>query len=143
MTTPAIIHIVDWKNAASRARKVRDAVFIVEQKVPVDLEWDDWDARSEHALALDENGEPIGTGRLLPDGHLGRMAVLASWRGAGVGRSLALALLQRARDRGMKRVVLHAQKHAADFYLKLGFAAFGEPFEEAGIAHIAMAMDIS
>ena len=137
-----IVSVFDWTQAQARARKIRDAVFIVEQKVPVELEWDDWDSRSDHALALDGNGNPIGTARLLPDGHLGRMAVLDPWRGKGVGRALVEALLQRARERGLRRIVLHAQTHASGFYRKLGFAEFGAPFEEAGIPHIAMAIEL-
>jgi len=135
-----IIQVLHWSQAEARARRVRDAVFIVEQKVPVELEWDEWDARCDHALALDSGLIPVGTARLLPDGHLGRMAVLAEWRGRGVGRALAQALLDRARQRGMRRIVLHAQTSAAAFYRKLGFAEFGAEFEEAGIAHIAMSL---
>ena len=143
MTEKPIIQVLDWNQAKARARRVRDAVFIVEQKVPVALEWDAWDARCDHALALDAQSSPVGTARLLPDGHLGRMAVLAEWRGQGVGRALALALLAKARERGMRRIVLHAQTYAAGFYRKLGFEEFGAEFEEAGIAHIAMSLVLS
>ena len=136
------ILVFDWDQARDRARAVREAVFVIEQNVPLELEWDEWDARCEHALALNEKGVPVGTARLLPDGHLGRMAVLASCRGAGIGRALALALMQRARERGMSRIVLHAQIHAAGFYRKLGFSEFGEPFDEAGIPHIAMSQEL-
>jgi len=138
-----IIQVLDWNQAEARARTVRDAVFVVEQKVPVELEWDEWDARCDHALALDAQSNPVGTARLLPDGHLGRMAVVAEWRGRGVGRALAQALLQKARERGMLRIVLHAQTHATGFYRKLGFEVFGAEFEEAGIAHIAMSLALS
>jgi len=141
MKIPEII-VLDWDQARDRARAVRESVFVIEQKVPLELEWDEWDARSEHALALDEKGIPVGTARLLPDGHLGRMAVLESFRGAGIGRAMALALLQRARQRGMPRIVLHAQIHASGFYRKLGFSEFGEPFDEAGIPHIAMSQEL-
>lgn len=142
MTQPAIIQVVDWSHAEARAREVRNLVFIIEQGVPVELEWDDWDCCSDHVLAMNESGDPIGTARLLPDGHLGRMAVHKAWRGRGLGRAMAQALLQRARERGMQRVVLHAQTHASGFYRKLGFTEFGAPFEEAGIPHIAMAIEL-
>ncbi|MFM9968809.1 MAG: GNAT family N-acetyltransferase [Burkholderiales bacterium] len=142
MTNDYTIEIFDWNRARADARVVRYAVFVVEQQVPVDLEWDEWDARSDHVLAKDAQGNPIGTARLLPNGHLGRMAVMAAWRGKGVGGALARALLRRADDLAMARVVLHAQTHAAGFYRKLGFAEFGDRFEEAGIAHIAMAIDL-
>ena len=143
MTKAPQILVLDWAQAKERARAVREAVFVIEQNVPIELEWDEWDGRCEHALALDEKGTPVGTARLLPDGHLGRMAVLASCRGAGIGRALAQALLQRAVERGMPRIVLHAQIHAAGFYRKLGFSEFGEPFDEAGIPHIAMCCDLT
>lgn len=138
MPETPIIQVLDWNQAEPHARQVRDAVFIVEQNVPAALEWDDWDARCDHALALDAQSNPVGTARLLPDGHLGRMAVLKDWRGAGVGRALAQALLDKARERGMRRIVLHAQMYAAGFYRRLGFEEFGVEFEEVGIAHIAM-----
>ena len=142
MTSQPIVQIVDWSQAESSARKIRDAVFIVEQMVPIELEWDHWDSCSDHALALDDEGHPIGTARLLPDGHLGRMAVLDSWRGRGVGRALAQALMRQAKARGMQRIVLHSQVHASGFYRKLGFAEFGAPFDEAGIPHIAMTIEL-
>ena len=135
-----IVQLLDWQQAQANARRVRDAVFIVEQKVPLELEWDEWDALSDHVVALDAQSNPVGTARLLPDGHLGRMAVLAPYRGKGVGRAMAQALLIKAHQRGMRRVVLHAQTHAAGFYRKLGFEAFGTEFLEAGIAHIAMSL---
>lgn len=135
-----IVLLLDWQQAQANARRVRDAVFIVEQKVPHELEWDEWDALSDHAVALDAQSNPVGTARLLPDGHLGRMAVLAPYRGKGVGRAMAQALLIKAQERGMRRIVLHAQTHAAGFYRKLGFEAFGGEFQEAGIAHVAMAL---
>jgi len=123
--------------------RVRDAVFVVEQGVPPELERDEWDQRSDHALARDREGRVVGTGRLLPDGHIGRMAVLPEWRGEGIGSRILDSLVARARERGMKRVVLNAQTHAVPFYARHGFAAFGDQFVEAGIAHVAMAREIS
>ena len=128
----------DWQADRTRLRAVREAVFVVEQHVPLALEWDEFDAESLHVVAETDNGEPIGTGRLLPDGHVGRMAVLVHWRGSGVGSALLRELLNAAREAGMQEVVLHAQVHAVEFYRRHGFAPQGEPFMEAGIVHQAM-----
>jgi predicted GNAT family N-acyltransferase len=128
----------DWTALAADARRVREQVFVSEQKVPVALEWDDHDAVSRHVVAYDGSGIAIGTGRLLPDGHVGRMAVLPPWRGKGVGRALLERLLELARADGQHQLVLHAQVQAAGFYRQLGFVASSEPFDEAGIVHMAM-----
>ena len=133
------VRLVDWAGAADALSAVRTAVFIVEQRIPADLEWDADDARSIHALALDADGTPIGCGRLLPDGHVGRMAVLASWRGRGVGAALLTRLVAAEQARGDARVVLNAQVQAMPFYARFGFAPVGAPFVEAGIPHQAMA----
>jgi predicted GNAT family N-acyltransferase len=83
-------------------------------------------------------GEAIGTGRLMPDGRIGRMAVLAPWRGKGVGAAILEALMAEARRRGFREAHLHAQSHARDFYARHGFAVEGEEYLEAGIAHVGM-----
>lgn len=116
---------------------LRREVFIVEQRVPEEMEWDADDATSVHALAL-LDGHPVGCGRLLSDGHIGRMAVRARHRSRGVGRALLQALLAEARRRGMREVVLHAQTHALRFYEAQGFVAEGPEFDEAGIPHRRM-----
>jgi predicted GNAT family N-acyltransferase len=128
----------DWAAMQADARPIRMAVFVQEQKVPAELEMDDRDAACLHAVAYDSAGQPVGTGRLLPDGHIGRMAVLAAARGAGIGGALLKGLMDKARERGDGRVVLSAQTHAAEFYLAHGFAMSGEVFYEAGIPHIEM-----
>ena len=133
------VRLVDWADAPEALSAVRSTVFIVEQRIPADLEWDADDARSIHALAEDADGTPIGCGRLLPDGHVGRMAVLASWRGRGVGAALLTRLVAAAQARGDARVVLNAQVQAMPFYARFGFAPVGAPFVEAGIPHQAMA----
>jgi predicted GNAT family N-acyltransferase len=117
---------------------IRWTVFVEEQNVPPDIEADDWDARSLHALARDRDGRPLGTARLLPDGHIGRVAVLREARGTGVGVALMEAMMRAAQDRGQPEVVLSAQVHATGFYQRLGFVEEGAPFDEAGIAHIQM-----
>src|SRR5438309_12115500 len=113
MAAPFTIRILAWPEALPLARPVREAVFIEEQGVPRELEWDEWDERSDHAVARDTRGQAIGTARLLPDGRIGRMAVLRGWRGRGVGAALMEAMLGRARERSMPLARLHAQTQAA------------------------------
>jgi predicted GNAT family N-acyltransferase len=137
------VRIMAWRDALPLARPVRERVFIDEQKVPRELEWDEWDDPSEHAVACDAAGNPIGTARLLPDGRIGRMAVLKDWRGKGVGGALLMAMLDRARGRSMVRAVLHAQTQAAGFYRRFGFSGRGEEFLEAGIPHVEMTLELS
>ena len=118
--------------------RVRQQVFVVEQNVPADLERDALDAVCVQVLARDADGAPIGTGRLLPDGRIGRMAVLPGWRSRGVGEALLQALVEAAREAGLPQVSLHAQLPACDFYARQGFVPEGSRFEEAGITHLQM-----
>ncbi len=127
-----------WDTDRGALQTVRHAVFVEEQGVPPDLEWDGLDEGCTHLLAEDAAGQPIGCARLLPDGHVGRMAVLMPWRGRGAGRALLQAALERARAAGVRVVRLNAQVHAIDFYRREGFEAFGEVFDDAGIPHRAM-----
>jgi predicted GNAT family N-acyltransferase len=132
------VELGDWAALRDRAGPIRFAVFVEEQKVPAAIELDEFDPVSLHALAFDAAGEAVGTGRLLPDGHIGRMAVLTRVRGSGVGAALLRALMQAARARGDREVVLSAQTHAIPFYERFGFVAEGEVFEDAGIPHRQM-----
>ena len=132
------IELMSWDRARADARPIRLAVFVEEQRVPVEIEWDDQDDRSLHALAYSEEGRAIATGRLLPDGHIGRMAVLQAWRGQGVGGAILERLIEVARERGDREIELFAQTHAIPFYRRYGFVENGEIFEEAGIPHQAM-----
>lgn len=118
--------------------RVRQQVFVVEQSVPADLERDELDAVCVQVLARDADGAPIGTGRLLPDGRIGRMAVLPGWRSRGVGEALLQALVQAAMNAGLPQVSLHAQLPACDFYARQGFVPEGGRFEEAAITHLQM-----
>jgi len=133
------IRLGDWDALKDLAYPVRKAVFVIEQSVPEELEWDDMDRHSIHAVALSADGSAIGTGRLLPDGRIGRMAVLSGARGRKVGALLLTSLMQCARQRGDRRLVLSAQEQAAGFYERYGFERTGEEFVEAGIRHIEMA----
>lgn len=130
--------VEDYSAALDDLRAVREAVFVREQQVPLDLEWDKLDPFSQHVIARDAAGVAIGTGRLTPERKIGRMAVLPEWRNAGVGAALLQALLRLARGHGWHDVSLHAQVGALDFYLRHGFVACGPRFSEAGIEHQAM-----
>lgn len=132
------LELGDWSQLQQQAKAIRFEVFVDEQKVPPEIELDDMDSVCLHALAWDAQGKAVGTGRLLPDGHIGRMAVRRSARGSGVGGALLTALMEQARQRGDTRVVLNAQTQAAAFYQRHGFEVVGPEFEEAGIAHVEM-----
>ena len=136
------IELLDWEAAQEQAQRIRFAVFVEEQRVPPDLEMDENDAQSLHALAY-ADGVAIGTGRLLPDGHIGRMAVLQEWRGQGAGRAMLRRLIEAARRRGHREVALSAQVHAVEFYRAEGFEPDGAVYEEAGIPHQAMRMRLA
>ena len=136
-----------WLALKPAARAVRHAVFVVEQGIPVELEWDEWDATSLHAVVFDANHAPAGTGRLLPaafepdapaTGHIGRMAVLAEVRRAQVGSAILLALMRAAATKGFRDIVLHAQSYVAPFYARHGYRIEGDEFREAGIPHRTM-----
>jgi predicted GNAT family N-acyltransferase len=131
------IELLDWHGARVLATPIRIAVFVEEQGVPAEIEMDDMDGECVHAIALEE-GRAVGTARLLPDGHIGRMAVLKEWRSRGIGSLLLHSLVQKARERGDRQVVLSAQVHAVPFYRAHGFRAEGPVYEEAGIPHQGM-----
>ncbi|MDC8756972.1 GNAT family N-acetyltransferase [Janthinobacterium fluminis] len=137
-TKQTTIRLGDWDAMRADASRIRFEVFVDEQNVPADIELDDMDALSLHAVAYDGAGVALGTGRLLPDGHIGRMAVRKIARGLGLGGALLQTLMNKARERGDTRVVLNAQTVAAPFYQAHGFTASGTEFQEAGIAHIEM-----
>lgn len=160
MSAPAFrIVEAEYDRDLPQLRRVRETVFVHEQQVPIELEWDEFDPVCAHVLALDGTGAPIGTGRLVPDAtsgdggtassnpwrhcRIGRMAVLAPWRGYGVGAALLLHLLDAARARGCRAIELHAQVSAIAFYERHGFATYGEVFEEARIEHRHMRLDLS
>lgn len=135
---PYTIREANWARDRSRLRPVREAVFIQEQHVPPELEWDESDADALHVVAEDRSGRPVGTGRLTPDGHIGRLAVLETWRGRGVGAAMLEALMDAARRRGLPEVVLNAQVSAIGFYRRHGYTEAGEEFMDAGIPHRLM-----
>lgn len=139
---PISVAILSWEAARTEAYFVRHAVFVIEQHVPAEAELDDHDPLSEHALARNALGQVVGTGRLLPDGHIGRMAVLNEWRGRGVGAAILNALIERARARSFESVHLSAQVQAQGFYRRFGFAPHGPEYLDVGIAHINMSLSL-
>jgi predicted GNAT family N-acyltransferase len=138
MTATFEVRTARWPEDERALQALRREVFVQEQDVPEEIEWDGRDAECLHAIAQTPSGEVIGCGRLLPDGHIGRMAVKRAWRGRGVGGALLEHLVGLAAQHGHRHVVLNAQTHAEGFYRRHAFAPIGEEFMEAGIAHRAM-----
>lgn len=135
--------VLPWPLAAARAQPIRRAVFIDEQRVPEELEWDEYDAPGLHVLIVeDASGKAVATARLSPRGgglcYFNRLAVMQPWRGRGLGRLLMETLLHEAQRLEQRRVVLHAQTRARGLYEKFGFSAEGASFLEAGIEHVTM-----
>lgn len=131
-----------WSQDASRLKRVRHRVFVLEQGVPELLEWDENDPICQHWVAEDKDGNPLGTARFLESGQIGRMAVLPEWRGTGIGRALLNTVLSAAAQQDFDDVFLHAQLTAEAFYLKAGFQPEGPVFEEAGIPHRTLRMTV-
>jgi YbgC/YbaW family acyl-CoA thioester hydrolase len=131
-----------WAELGADASRIRTAVFVREQRIPADLEWDEADQTAVHAVAYNRLGQAVATGRLLPASGgvamIGRMAVHQVLRGCRVGEQVLRALAAQAHQRGDRGIELHAQRTARDFYARLGFAPQGEPYEEAGIPHLTM-----
>ncbi|AMO25064.1 hypothetical protein GCM10027034_04940 [Ramlibacter solisilvae] len=137
----------NWAELGEAAARIRTEVFVEEQRVPKEMEWDEVDPQALHAVAYNRLGQAVATGRLLPSREgvawIGRVAVNRVLRGTGVGRELMQCLLQAARRRGDREAALHAQRSAEAFYLGLGFEARGSEFEEVGIPHIEMARSLT
>jgi len=131
------VKVVDYQTSAELIRAIRFAVFVHEQGVPEQLEMDGQDEAATHVLAW-SGAQAVGTGRMLADGHLGRIAVLREFRNRGVGRLIMARLLETAAATGLPEVWLSSQRHACGFYRKLGFVEVGENYLEAGIEHQQM-----
>ncbi|MEY4562548.1 MAG: hypothetical protein RLZZ618_1825 [Pseudomonadota bacterium] len=136
------VRVGPWDELEADARSIRTVVFIAEQGIPADMEWDEADPGCVHAVAYNHFGAPLATGRLLEHvpgvAKIGRMAVTQAMRGSGVGRAVLDALMQAARERGYREAVLHAQVSASPFYVRAGFVSRGQVFDEVGIPHIEM-----
>ena len=135
---PWRVELGDWSTLQAIAAPIRLLVFVHEQHVPLEEEIDALDAACVHAVAFDAQGCALATGRLLPDGHIGRMAVLKSARGQGLGSAVLQALVQQARQKGFVEVVLSAQAHAQQFYVGHGFVPEGAEYLDANIPHVLM-----
>ena len=136
------LQLGSWSQLQNLAAPLRTEVFVHEQQVPADMEWDEADATALHCVAVNRMGMALATGRLLQHApgvaRIGRMAVKKSMRGSDLGALVLQALMAAARARGDHSVLLHAQRSAEGFYKRAGFAPQGQVFEEAGIAHIEM-----
>lgn len=137
-----IVKIVSWKDAGSALADIRRRVFIEEQSVPENLEWDGMDEDAVHVLALDAT-RAIGCARMLSGGRVGRMAVLPEWRCHGVGRAMLETLIELSRKQGLAHISLSAQTHAIPFYAKSGFTICSEIYDDAGIPHRDMVLALS
>lgn len=138
------VHVipVSWDSHREVLQKVRGVVFIEEQGVPKEVEWDGQDEDARHFLAINEAGQSIGCARLLPSGQIGRMAVLQIHRRTGIGLRLLEAAIESAKELGLRKVFLHAQTQAEEFYRKGGFLKSGGEFMEAGIPHLPMELEL-
>ena len=140
------LYVGSWHDLQKLASPLRQQVFVQEQKVPADMEWDEDDATAIHAVAVNRMGKALATGRLLQHepgvGRIGRMAVQKQMRGTRLGRQVLDALMEAARERGDRQVILHAQCSAEGFYRRAGYSVQGDVYEEAGIAHINMAREL-
>jgi len=132
-----IVKIVDFNDHFTEIEEIRTRVFIKEQNVPVELEWDEFDNDSTHILAY-YNNKPVGTARLLNDGHIGRMAVLKEYRNRKIGENMLKYILDIAKKRSIENLELSAQEHAVDFYKKYGFSVTSDVYMDAGIPHYTM-----
>ncbi len=142
MSNPFTVSLVCWHDGEPLLRSVREAVFIREQGVPPELEWDGLDEGCRHALAISLRGEAVGSGRMLPNGHIGRIAVKPQWRKQKVGTAIMEALLDYARAHDYKQVEVDAQTYALPFYRSFGFVEQGEEFTDAGLPHIRMTLQL-
>lgn len=135
--TDVYIRIADWHKDNADLRRIRECVFIQEQGVSPEQEWDSDDATATHFLAC-EGDFAVGCARLLAGGYIGRVSVLKDWRGLHIGEKLLLAAVAEAERLGLKQQFLTAQVHAAGFYERLGFSIVSDEFIEAGIPHVDM-----
>jgi predicted GNAT family N-acyltransferase len=134
------LSITNWTKAQSLVKPLRYQVFVIEQKVPEEMEWDEFDQGALHAI-VKKDQQVIGTARLIIDGQearIGRMAIQKECREQGIGQKLLLILIQTAKEKGAQECILHAQVHAIAFYAKADFEPHGPIFDEAGIPHVEM-----
>jgi len=132
------ISLVNWNDRSEVLIYIRHEVFVKEQNVPLDLEIDGLDYECYHVLAFDKENNPVGTARMMKDGHIGRVAVLKKQRGLGIGLMMMNKLMEKAGSLGIKEICLDAQVNVIEFYKRQGFNEIGEVFMDAGIEHKRM-----
>lgn len=137
------IREAEWTTEQAQISAIRQQVFVMEQHVPPELEWDGLDETATHLIAIAENGKPIGCARILIGASIGRMAVLEPWRGQGVGWLLLQTAIGHCRQKGWLHIQVSAQIHAISFYEKAGFQISGDEYMDAGILHRAMTLHIN
>lgn len=142
MSQPFTVSLVSWHDGEPLLKAIRTAVFIREQGVPEEMEWDEHDATCRHALALTLNGDAIGCGRMFANGHIGRISVLPEWRDKKVGTTIMEAFLNYAEAHDYPQVDVDAQTHAVPFYHRFEFVEQGKPFMDAGLPHIKMLLKL-
>src|SRR5450830_481133 len=137
------VQTTTWQASQDALQAIREQVFIIEQLVPIGLEWDEHDESAIHLLATNSASKPIGCARILKGGSIGRMAVLAEWRGLGVGKSLLSAAIDICRKHQFPVATLSAQTYAIGFYEKSGFTVCSEEYMDAGIPHRDMSLKLA
>jgi predicted GNAT family N-acyltransferase len=142
VTGTAALRFTTWRESGPQLALIRETVFIREQNVPIELEWDGLDEDCLHVLATDTQNNPIGCARFTRGGHIQRMAVLKEWRNRGVGSAILSALLEHARSHGFSGVELSAQTQAIPFYRRFGFVEEGGTYMDAGIPHVTMRLPL-
>ena len=142
MSNPFTVHLITWHDGQPLLRAIREKVFMQEQGVSAELEWDGKDESCHHALALSANGEAIGCGRITPDGHIGRVAVLPEWRMKHIGTAILELLVDYARTQNYYQVELNAQVQVIPVYKKFGFETVGKEFMDANIPHRKMTLQL-
>ncbi|MCP3968650.1 MAG: GNAT family N-acetyltransferase [Lentisphaerae bacterium] len=133
--------VTDFESMQKEIEGIRTEVFVIEQNVPVELEMDGFDKDCVHVVVFDEK-EPVATARLLPDGHIGRVAVRKKWRKLGIGKLIMQKLIDAARESNFDEIIVSAQCRVEEFYQKLGFTSFGEVYDDANIDHIDMRLKL-
>ena len=136
------VRLAIWPTDENAIRQIRQEVFIEEQHVTQEEEWDGLDPECIHVIAFTAKTVPVGTGRLKPDGQIGRMAVLKSFRGKNIGAKILQLLITEAQKLGLESCYLYSQVHALAFYTRFGFEAFGKEFMDADIPHLAMKLKL-
>ena len=142
MSNPFTVHLITWHDGEPLLRAIREKVFMQEQNVSAELEWDGLDESCQHALALSTSGDAVGCGRITPTGHIGRVAVLPEWRMKHIGTAILELLVDYARTQTYTQVELNAQVQAIAVYKKFGFEVEGEEFMDANIPHRRMVMKL-